>query len=340
MSVEVTKEYVATVVQEAIAKALSNAALVKSEPAVETDSESLQDNESEVIDSVQQPAESDTLMDRLENLGNVEVCGAESDRGDNEVEDEGDLDQTLIELKQSMETEEIGEELSSCLAEVSNLLITKGLPEQEGRNTAKKYLTPSNCKVMVAPRVNKFIWGAMSQKARREDIAKQQSQLFVVKSMTSLTSAMDDVKKMLNTTPALKSCFKKLTDSLKLMSVVNKDMNQKRREGIKKELNEAYQQICSPSIPVSEHLFGDDVEELMKQQADTNRLRDQVIRQQNGLKGVARGRVTKNWKKAGSFLQGQKSHLSQNQSQSNRGFHRGQSQPRGRGRGFSTRGRH
>jgi hypothetical protein len=50
------------------------------------------------------------------------------------------------------------------------------------------------------------------------------------------------------------------------------DLNQRRREGIKPDVNPEYRQLCSSQAPVTTLLFGDDLAKTVKDQNETNKM--------------------------------------------------------------------
>jgi hypothetical protein len=251
----------------------------------------------------------------------------------------GDLDGILQNLKQTMDTEEWGGELSTPMAEACALLVSKGVPEATLTDTRRKYLTPANCKVIAPPTVNKVIFNLLPQAIRVKDVAQQKHQANLSAAMTAVAMAMDEIKTAASMVPSLSKSFQKMTDALTLMAAVNKDINVKRREDIKVVLDPHYKHICSSSVPITQSLFGDNIEETIKKQGDANKMQSLVLGQhvnnnnkpKAAFHGVARGKVFKPVYKPAS---------GRGQQQRGRGFHRGQSQPRGRARGNSWRGRH
>ena len=49
-------------------------------------------------------------------------------------------------------------------------------------------------------------------------------------------------------------------DAIALFGAANYELNIRRREKIKNEMNDDYGHLCSPTLPFTDILFGDDVE--------------------------------------------------------------------------------
>ena len=63
-----------------------------------------------------------------------------------------------------------------------------------------------------------------------------------------------------------------LMDGVLLLANANQELNYRRRELMRPQLNANYRHFCSPSNPVTSLLFGDDVPKAVKDISDTNRL--------------------------------------------------------------------
>ena len=63
-----------------------------------------------------------------------------------------------------------------------------------------------------------------------------------------------------------------LMDGVLLLANANQELNYRRREFMRPQLNTNYRHLCSPSNPVTAELFGDDLPKAVKDITDTNRL--------------------------------------------------------------------
>ena len=62
-------------------------------------------------------------------------------------------------------------------------------------------------------------------------------------------------------------------DGVLLLANANQELNYRRRELMRPQLNTNYRHLCSPSNPVTAKLFGDDLLKAVKGITDTNRLK-------------------------------------------------------------------
>ena len=292
-----------SMVATAVAEALKDQSAEKLQESPrnydESEVEDESDNLNEVTEEMMQ-ADDRSVKENKEQLILEKLDGL----GDDNKVDVKDDDDVLQALTQAMETEEYGDDRSEKIAGVCNLLLTTGLSDQKIQDRMEKYKTPQNCKVVAVPKVNKVIWSLLSIQGKAIDAAAQKAQNKVSKAMVALMEAMDEINDALETMPGLKSPFAKMTDCLTMLSSIHRDASFRRREKSKQSLNEQYHTICSKKTPITEKLFGDNVEELIKQQSEANKMQGQMRKMRGGISHkVFSGRVGKNYRKNQRFSQ-------------------------------------
>ena len=70
--------------------------------------------------------------------------------------------------------------------------------------------------------------------------------------------------------------MKQLSDGLALASCASYELNMRRREAIKPDLNQEYKHLCSSTVPVTEFLFGSDLSQQLKDMAQANRVANKL----------------------------------------------------------------
>lgn len=151
--------------------------------------------------------------------------------------------------------------IDANLADIVKSLLTEKLSKDKLTEVQNKYLRPENCTNLVAPKVNKHIWQQLRQETRNSDSAFQKAQSLVLSGLYAIlqlcNSSSGDQRNV-------------LTHTAVLLLSANRELNLKRRDLIRPDLNKQYASLCNPSTPVSSFLFGDDlnkeVEELTKSQ--------------------------------------------------------------------------
>ena len=157
--------------------------------------------------------------------------------------------------------------IDANLAEIVESLLTEKLTKETLAEIQNKYLRPENCTNLVAPKINKQIWPQLRQETRNNDSAFQKAQSLLLSGLYAVlqlcNSANGDQRNV-------------LTHTAVLLLSANRELNLKRRDLIRPDLNKQYAPLCNPSTAVSTFLFGDDlnkeVEELTKSQKLSNKV--------------------------------------------------------------------
>ena len=146
-------------------------------------------------------------------------------------------------------------------------LLTKKLTKGKLAEVQNKYLRPENCTNLVAPKINKQIWQQLRQETRNNDSAFQRAQSLLLSGLYAVlqlcNSANGDQRNVLTSTAVL------------LLSA-NRELNLKRRDLIRPDLNKQYAPLCNPSTAVSTFLFGDDLNKEVKELTKSQKLSDKV----------------------------------------------------------------
>ncbi|XP_033122123.1 uncharacterized protein LOC117121131 [Anneissia japonica] len=130
---------------------------------------------------------------------------------------------------------------------VSDLIGGK-LPKKKLAELVTKYPRPQNCESLVTPRINLPIWGQMKPGSKAVDVGLQKAQTLFMSSMYALLRACQESSGEMRTI---------LTHSLVLSLAANRELNLKRREMLKPDLNTRFAALCGPSTPITKDLFGD-----------------------------------------------------------------------------------
>ena len=156
-----------------------------------------------------------------------------------------------------------------------------------------KYLRPENCTNLVAPKINKQIWQQLRQETRNSDSAFQKTQ-------SQLISGLYAILQLCNDSSGEQKNI--LTHAAVLLLSANRDLNLKRRDLIRPDLNKQYASLCNPSTTISTFLFGDDLNKEVEELTKSNKLSNKVTPKQRlepykvpgGRSMRGRGRFTHN----------------------------------------------
>ena len=173
--------------------------------------------------------------------------------------------------------ETVGADIDSQLADIVDTLLTSRLPEDKLKEKLSLRIRPGNCASLVATRVNPEIWDKLAPATRSRDVRSQRIQNDTSQGMIAVTEAANTLVRGTRagetiSPGSLTETVKTLVDSLALFGHANQEINQRRRDDQKSDLNQAYKSIgkmdkCHPSL-----LYGDDLANRVKSINDTNRV--------------------------------------------------------------------
>ena len=114
---------------------------------------------------------------------------------------------------------------------------------------------PANTEALVRTRVNQGIWRLLKPSTQYEDNNMQQIQDLIVK-------ATANIVKLTHKTAATQDSedFDRVTDAIALLGQANKQINLRRKELHKSDLDPKYHYLASASFPFTEYLYGEDTD--------------------------------------------------------------------------------
>ena len=156
------------------------------------------------------------------------------------------------------------------MADRATKAVTLPIKKEIYGKIADQYSTPANTPAVTAPRVDADLWGTIPATARSKDLATQNIQKHVVKGMLPNFHIVNELR------DAAKSGAQVNTDKIKQFALDGitlsgnacYELSMKRREDLKPCLNPMYRGLCARNTPVTEKLFGQDLNSSMKQVAE------------------------------------------------------------------------
>jgi hypothetical protein len=147
-------------------------------------------------------------------------------------------------------------------------------------------MNPQNCEKFTVPKVNKGIWSSLQRKAKDQDLKLQQIQSIMCKTFYPLAHLMDKLLKSQSKRQSLSGadlndCLTLCNDTFKLLQLGFTEMSQRRRLSLKPELANEYKALCSSEIPVSDYLFGDDLEKQIREITDAKKVSRKITEKNN-----------------------------------------------------------
>ena len=208
-------------------------------------------------------------------------------------EDKGNSDSFKSLAEEFSVIERTSPAINANLAEIVKSLINEKLSKEKLSEVQAKYLRPENCTDLVAPKINKQIWQQLRQETRNSDSAFQKTQ-------SQLISGLYAILQLCNDSSGEQKNI--LTHAAVLLLSANRDLNLKRRDLIRPDLNKQYASLCNPSTTISTFLFGDDLNKEVEELTRSNKLSNKVTPKQRvepykvpgGSSMRGRGRFTHN----------------------------------------------
>ena len=160
----------------------------------------------------------------------------------------------------------VHQELTSGVEKV----LTDGMSKDTLSALLDQYHAPANCSRLSVLQCNPEIFKNTSQSAKARDSALQNVQKALIKGLTAILLAFDDLSAILQ--PAQSGAMKQIADGVALLAHSSHALDLFRRHAFKGELKEEYSSLCDGAHPVVGALFGPNVQDRVKGLNDTLRM--------------------------------------------------------------------
>ena len=188
----------------------------------------------------------------------------------------GDEDETLTELQKEYKSEDsIGKNIQNPqFAKLLGRMFRNRLPDKVVKEKLERQARPENCETVKPTRVKPGIWRKL-----REHTQKRDSQLY--KMQQALVKGIIPVARLTDLTMSEKHGLDKEgmqlikqfgLDALSLLTHVNYELNMQRKQLMKPDIGKDYAALCSPHVPFTDLLFGDDLQKQLKDIGDVNKI--------------------------------------------------------------------
>ena len=172
-------------------------------------------------------------------------------------------------FKDDVRVDETGPDISQELASLVNQFVKEGIVDEKLSEKLKNHPRPKNCDTLSKVSVNKVIWDKLTSNTRSQDVKLQKVQTTIIAAISAVAKAVD---KLLVMTEIDRDIIRSLVDGIGLLATANREVNFRRREHIKPELNFNYKHLCSNTLPVTTELFGDDISKQVKELTEVNQM--------------------------------------------------------------------
>ena len=196
---------------------------------------------------------------------------------DGELEaEEQEEDEILADLEKEYESEDLtGQNIHSPqLAKLLNKMFRNRLPDKLLKEKLERQARPENCDTAKPPRVNPGIWRKLHEPTQKRDLQLFKIQQALVKGIIPIARLTDlsmTEKKGLDQ-EGVQQMKQFGLDALSLLTHVNYELNMQRKQLMKPDIGRDYASLCSPYVPFTDWLFGDDLQKQLKDIGDVNKI--------------------------------------------------------------------
>ena len=180
--------------------------------------------------------------------------------------------------------EKVGDVVHEDLAQSINELFTCGMGDETFKALNKEVARPENCLGLREVRTNPLVWKLLSSHAQDVDSRLRGVQMSVCRATSVLAFLLDEMNGLQDNEPTElgKKFLDKGMEVVGLLGHANANLNWRRREIMRPEIDRDYGSLCSQNTKVTEWLFGDDVSGDLKDIQTVNKA-------QSRLRGRGRG---------------------------------------------------
>ena len=208
-------------------------------------------------------------------------------------EKDGTSGRVLDDIEQFYSSEDAGEKVDDKLAAVVSKVLRRKSSDDKITEKLNSFKRPSNIDKLEQTRVNPEIWCTLQSKTRSTDIRFQKVEQALLKSIVPIVQCMQSL--MGNATENQKALMTKLCDSVAIIGYARDELNLRRREFIKPDLNRQFASLCSARTPVTGLLFGDNLSQQCKDIQETNKLSQQFGKRTESFANSKRGYGRQNY---------------------------------------------
>ena len=144
--------------------------------------------------------------------------------------------------------------------------------------------------------VNHLIWDKLKHDTKSNDLKLEKIQVNLLKGIIPIVSVIELVKVQDKISPEIldiASLIKTATDSVAILGAANFGINMQIRDNIKPELNADYKHLCSPTVPFTDFLFGDDpdLSKQLKDLAEATKVCKKISKNSDSRRELYRGQT-------------------------------------------------
>lgn len=209
----------------------------------------------------------DQCTDGSESCQNVVASGSTGGEDSSDPHGHSNVFKTL--KNKFYQVDMVDEDVNDDLADFVNTSFKSGLSDEKKNELLKDIHRPANTEALVKTRVNQGIWRLLKPSTQYEDNNMQQIQDLIVKATANIVKLTHK-----NAATQDRADVDRATDAIALLGQANKQINLRRKEMHKSDLDPKYHYLASASFPFTEYLYGEDtdVNKNIKDINDLNKL--------------------------------------------------------------------
>ena len=234
------------------------------------------DNEDENYDLNLNKNDEENLLSDLIKDGQNNQTTDEYSHGEGKRKSEGERFSAFA--KKFKVSENVCGPVTSDLAKLADDLFTGGLETDRFNEIKDNLKRPENCKFLQTVKCDLGIWQNISPFSRARDLAFQVCQTAIAKAACGMVTLLDKVDNSLD--GSHKELKEELIESgsqiLASVGHANYTLCMRRRDLLKPSLALDYRHICSTNIPLTENLFGGELEKSIDNITKTNKVGTKV----------------------------------------------------------------
>lgn len=176
-------------------------------------------------------------------------------------------------IPQNEDEDKTGPHISPSLATAVDRACTRKIDKAKLDEITGKYLRPGNCQYLKAPRVNPTVWFQVPNRAQSYDSGLQDIQKLLASGMVPLFRLAE----MIATFPGevrdkQAACKTFISDAVAIFGNAFYTASMRRRFALRPFIREKFKNICSQDQPVTNWLFGDDIDKKIKEISEISKV--------------------------------------------------------------------
>jgi hypothetical protein len=186
-----------------------------------------------------------------------------------------------------------GPPICDKLANIITAIGNQGINDAARSEKIKTMARPANCPLLSVARVNSEMWDVVRGDTRTRDVKFQRVSQSLVAGIVPVVQLANTMIESVNTSGNLPSrtvMIKQLTSAITLLMESKHDLDMRRRDFIRPDLQNDFRALCNQKNAVTDLLFGDELPKNIRDISELNRVTSRVqLRGATQFRGRARG---------------------------------------------------